>query len=164
MNNDDLHSIYESTEEDLRYGIGMLALPNQRPVPVIQICYKDWSHEKLEVVRESFRDGLILVSGRRPDATRDFYVGTRERIAIQSEESGHTSVLRAPAWDAHLEYVDEAAALRFEAERKRYGGFLLLIQTPELEFLTAVDDVRDRTHVGVVLPASSVMPTVESPS
>ena len=65
--------------------------------------------------------------------------------------------LRAPAWDAQLEDVEERAFRLSEANRKRYGGFLLLLQTPEGEFLTVVDDGSGRTMVGAVLARSMPM-------
>ncbi|MCK4516679.1 MAG: hypothetical protein KAU31_15570, partial [Spirochaetaceae bacterium] len=82
------------------------------------------------------------------EGTRDLHVGTRERIGIQAKQDGHTSVLRAPAWDAHLEGVDEQVVRQFETDRRRIGGFLLLVQTPEWEFLTAADD---STHTAIVV-------------
>jgi hypothetical protein len=46
---------------------------------------------------------------------------------IQRREGEHTSVLRAPAWDAHLAEVEDRAFRLLDANRQRYGGFLLLI-------------------------------------
>jgi hypothetical protein len=80
------------------------------------------------------------------------YIGTRETIAIQQAEGKRTSILRAPAWDADLADVEHRAFRLFEANRKRRGGFLLLVLTREWEFLTAVEDADDRTIVGAILP------------
>ncbi len=156
---DELQKLYESTGEDLLFGIGTIQLPNLKPAPVIQIHYEDWSREQLEVVRNSFRDGLILASGKRSNTVRDLYIATRQRMALRAKADGHTAVLRAPAWDAHLAKVEERVFHIFEAERQRYGGFLLMVQTAEWEFLTAHDDARDRTIVGVVLPSSLPSPS-----
>ena len=162
MNTQDLDKLYQATSEDLLFAIGALLVPGQEPSPCIHILYRHWSREKLEVVRESFRDGLILVSGKRTRGGYDLYIGTRETIVLQAEDGGHTAVLRAPAWDAHLAEVNEEAVQLFEANRKRSGGFLLLIQTPEWEFLTAVDDAQGGTTVGPIEKRSVPMPTGNS--
>ena len=156
--NNELDELYESTAEDLRFGIGTLELPNLQPAPIILVHYCDWSLEKLDVIRESFRDGVILLRGRRSDDARDLYLATRERICLQAEQDGHTSMLRAPAWDARLANVDVSVLRIFEAERQHFSGFLLLVQAEEWEFLTVVDDSRDRTIVGAVLPQFLPMP------
>ncbi len=155
----ELERLYENTVEDLLFGIGTIQLPNAKSVPIIQICYKDWSHQNLEVVRESFRDGLILTRGKRRTGAREVYLATRLRMALQAEADGHTAVLKAPAWDAHLADVEEPAFRIFEAGRQRFGGYLLVVQTAEREFLTVYDDARDRTTVGVVLPSSLPCPS-----
>jgi hypothetical protein len=158
MNSQDLGELYEATGEDLLFAIGALLVSGQEPAPYIHVFYRDWSREQLEVVRESFRKGLILVRGKRPKGGYDLYIGTRETISLQAKDGGHTSVLRAPAWDAHLAEVNEEAAQVFEANRRRTGGFLLLLQTPEWEFLTAVDDARGGTTVGPIEKRSLPMP------
>ena len=119
MNHRVLEDAYRATEEDLLYGVGVLALPGQEPAPFIHIHYCDWSREKLEVVRESFRAGLVLVFSDRQNGIHDLHISTRERVAIQAQQDGHTSELRAPAWDAHLEGIDEQVVRRFEADRRR---------------------------------------------
>ena len=148
--NHSLRELYESTEEDMFFGIGLIQLPDAKPAPYIHVFYQDWSREKLEVVRESFKSGLILVSAERKPGLHHLYIGTRESIALQQTEGEHTSVLKAPAWDAHLADVEDLTFRMFEINRKRHGGFLLLVQTPEWEFLTAVEDPEDRTVVGPV--------------
>jgi hypothetical protein len=158
MNNEDLEKLYEATGEDLLFAIGVMLVPGQQAAPYIHIYFAGWSREQLEVVRESFRDGLILASGRRPTGLRDLYLGTREKIALQASDGQDTSVLRAPAWDAHLSEVAEGAVDRFEANRQRSGGFLLLVQTLEWEFLTAVDDASTATTIGPIEKRSRPMP------
>ena len=49
-----LHSAYESTAEDLRYGIGLMADADRRTTPIIAVRYENWPPGKLEVVRQSF--------------------------------------------------------------------------------------------------------------
>ncbi len=159
MNHRILEDLYDATEEDLLYGVGLMALPDQEPAPFIHIHYRDWPRQKLEIVRESFRSGLVLTFTCQTEGTRDLHVSTRERVAVQAREGDHTSVLRAPAWDAHLEGIDGQVVRQFEADRRRLGGYLLLMQTPAWEFLTAVDDTCDSTHVGRVMPRSFPMPT-----
>ena len=152
----DLSRLYNATEEDLRYGIGTLALADQPEMPVILVRYTRWSLEQLRVVRESFQEGVILVHGRRPDGSTDLYLGTRQTIQVQVQKDGHTSVLRAPAWDAHLAHVDSQVYGGFEAQRQQTGGFLLLMQAGAGEFLTVVDEVQNRALVGVILPEWSL--------
>ena len=158
MNSQDLGELYEATGEHLLFAIGALLVPGHEPAPYVHILYRDWSREKLEVVRQSFHQGLILASGKRPQGGHDLYISTRETISLQAEDGGHTSVLRAPAWDAHLPQVDEEAVQVFEANRRRTGGFVLLLQTPEWEFLTAVDDAQGGTTVGPIERRSLPMP------
>lgn len=67
-------------------------------------------------------------------------------------------MLRAPAWDANLERIDERVVCRFEADRRRYGGFLLLVQTPEWEFLVAVANERGMTSLGPICTRSFPAP------
>jgi hypothetical protein len=160
MMNNDLTKLYESTEKALIYGVGLIQLTDAKPTPFIHIHYRDWSREKLKVVRESFKSGLILVSAERKPGQHYVYIGTKETIAIQQREGEHTSILRAPAWDAQLAAVEDRAFRLFEANRKRYGGFLLLVQTPEWEFLTAVEDADDRVIVGeFLMPSMPGIPT-----
>ena len=160
MNHRALEDLYDATEEDLLYGVGLLALPEHVPAPFIHIHYRDWSREQLGAVRESFQGGLVLTFSRRAGGTRDLHVSTRECVAVQATEGGHTSVLRAPAWDAYLEAIDEQVARRFEADRQRYGMFLLLVQTPEWEFFTATYEDGNRTIVGPVGQGSTPVPAI----
>jgi hypothetical protein len=81
-------------------------------------------------------------------------MSTRDWFGIHQAESENTPAFRPAAWDAHLPDVKDRAFQSFDANPQRYGGFLLLVQTPEWEFLTGVDDVEDRTIVGAILPRS----------
>ena len=158
MNQRILENLYDATEEDLLFGVGLLALPDHKPAPFICIHYRSWSREKLKIVRESLQGGLVLTFSRRAEGTCDLHVSTRECVAVQATEGDHTSVLRAPAWDAHLEGIDDQVARRFEADRQRCAGFLLLVQTPEWEFFTAAYEAGNRTIVGPVGQRSMPMP------
>lgn len=151
-----IKQLYESTADDLRYGIGVLDLPDRGPVPLIHIHYADWSREMLEAVRGSFHGGLILVKGHRADRNCDLYLATREKITVQAKRDGHTSILEAPAWDARLTEVDGQVVRRFEAARERRRGFLLRVQAGESEFLTAVDDAAGTAEVGECLRCRTV--------
>ena len=157
MDNNDLDRLYEATVEDMLFAIGIL-LTESGPAPYIHIFYRDWTREQLEVVRQSFKSGLTLVMGERKHGTRDLYLASREKVALQAEDNGHTSVLRAPSWDARLADIDEAVVCAFETNRRRHGGFLLLVQTPEWEFLSSVSNVDGRTSVGAVLTQSLPVP------
>ena len=139
----------------MTYGIGAIDLGTGSPAPIISIYYRGWSREQLEVVRETFKSGIILSSAERKPGVHHVYLGTRETISMQQTEGEHTSVLRGPAWDAHLVDVDGSAFRVFQANRRRRGGFLLLVQTGEWEFLTAVvDEHENRAIVGAMLPST----------
>jgi hypothetical protein len=158
MNNRDLEQLYEATAEDLLFAIGTMVVPGDPPSPYIHVFYRDWTREKLEVVREAFHGSLVLTVGKKTPGRGDLYIATRDVISLEAKEGGHTSVLRAPAWDAQLAEVEDQALRLFEASRTRYGGFLLLLQTSEREFLTVVDDGSGRTIVGAVLARSMPVP------
>ncbi|UCG15335.1 MAG: hypothetical protein JSV19_08545 [Phycisphaerales bacterium] len=66
------------------------------------------------------------MNGKRKDSEYDLFIGTREQIALQSDENGHESVPRGPPWDAHLADVQGRAFRLFEANRKQDVGVLLL--------------------------------------
>ncbi len=144
----DLKDVYRSTAEDLLFKIGSMQVANIPPAPLIEIRYADWNREKLEIVRDSLRKGLTLTE--KPDASgrADFYLATVETITLQAKQAGHTSILRAPAWDARLVGIETSVVRIFNAQRKHHGGFLLLIEAPSCEFMTVVDDVRQQAIVG----------------
>jgi hypothetical protein len=164
MSTKHLEDLYRATEEDMQFAIGLLVLPDIGTVPYIHVHYSNWTRGMLEVVRESFKDGLILGGEGRKRGAYDLVICTREQIALQAKENGHTSVLRAPAWDAHLADVDPPAVEQFEANRARCGGFLLLVQTPEWEFLTTVYDPNGTTVIGCVQRRVMPMPTTGASS
>ncbi len=155
---DDLEQLYRATEEDVLYGIGVVAAPGCRAVPFIQCCYRQWTQEQLGLVREAFQAGLVVTVGRPAGGTCDVHISTRARVAVQARQAGQTSVLRAPAWDAHLAAVDDPVVRRFETGRLVCGGFVLIVQAAEWEFITAVDDGHDRTVVGPVTARSYPLP------
>ncbi len=154
MHNRDLQSLYDTTEEDLRYGIGLLAIPGRGPVPLIGVHYSDWPWDKLEMIRLSLHEGIVLSKNAKADGKFDIHLATRHKIVIQSECRGHTSVLRAPAWNAHLTGVDAKVFRRFEDGRRKCGGFLLLVQAGEWEFTALVNDGGRRPQVGPIMPRS----------
>ena len=71
---------------------------------------------------------------------------------------------RLPTWNAQLADVDRGAVRMFEENRQPRGGYLLLSQTPEWEFLTAVDDAHGGTSIGPVENRSVPMPSGHSRS
>ena len=149
MNPIDLDKLYEAISEDLLFGIGVM-LTETTSAPYIHIFYRDWTRQQLEVIRESFKGGLTLTLCSPKYGKCDLYLATREKIVLQADEDGHTSVLRGPAWDARLENVEASVVRQFEANRKCYGGFMLLIQTLEAEFPASVTDADGRTVVGTI--------------
>lgn len=153
-----LRQLYDASEEDMTYGIGAIDMGTGPPAPLISIRYRGWLRQKLEIVRDSIKSGVILSSARRESGTYHAYLGTREMITVQQAEGEHTAVLRAPAWDAHLRDVDGAAFEIFDANRRRRGGFLLLVQAGEREFITAVDEANDRAIVGAIIQQTQAPP------
>ncbi|UCF34756.1 MAG: hypothetical protein JSV78_05515 [Phycisphaerales bacterium] len=147
MNQDVLEHLYEATEEDLLYGIGTLPVADSVALPLIHVHYRHWSREKLIVVRASFESGLDLVIGEPSCGCREMRLSTREQVSVQVKEDGHTHVLRSLAWDACLEGVAEHVVRRFEQDCHQAHGYVLLMQTPAWEFLTAVERACGRTHV-----------------
>ena len=147
---DQLNSAYESTAEDLRYGIGLLVDAHRRSTPIIAVRYASWPPPKLEVVRESFVDGLTVDHKIVDSDTVDVYVATRQEISLQSTAKGHTHVMRAPAWDARLAAVAPQVVWRFVDNRRQIGGFLVLVQAGCRQFTTYVDDRNDQTVVGPI--------------
>ncbi len=147
MNTIDLTNLYKATEEDMLFGIGLLAEPGQPAAPMIQIFYSGWSREMLDIVRESLQAGVSLAITQTNGHTCDLHLATRERIALQTTAAGESEILRAPAWDAHLTNVEPDALAQFEAGRQRFGGFLLLMQSPEWEFVAAIDGTGQRAIV-----------------
>ena len=61
-------------------------------------------------------------------------------------------MLRGSAWNAHLAAVEHEAFMFFESQRAGFGGFVLLLQTSEWEFMAGVDDRKHGTIVRVVIP------------
>lgn len=144
----DLKNVYASTAEDLRFKIGTMQLGNIPPAPVIEIRYACWTREKLEVVRESLRDGLRLTVHPQQEGLVDFYLATSETITLQAQQAEHTSILRAPAWDARLVGIETSVVRIFEVQRRHHGGFLLLMQSAACEFMTIVDDILQQFLIG----------------
>ena len=88
-----LKAMYEASEQDLLYGIGLVGVEGSLPVPMIQCFYRSWSEEMLRVIAETLRSGVEL--SLRPDRV---YLATKERIEGREYDGRDTSSLRAPAW------------------------------------------------------------------
>lgn len=157
-----LRQLYNASEEDMTYGIGVVVMGTGPPTPIISVHYCGWSREKLEIVRESFKSGIVLSSTEVGPGVYQVHVATRERISIQHAVGKDKSVLRAPAWDADLTDVDGAAFQVFDANRRRRSGFLLLVQAGAWEFMTAVNETNEPTIVGTILPRHSAVATDHS--
>ncbi len=158
MNMIDLKQLYDATAEDLRFGVGLLDVPGRGHVPFIQIHQPGWSSEMLEIVRDSFRDGLTLTEVVNASGTVDLCLASRQRIAIQAKDRGQTGVLRAAAWDARLSNVDPVISRRFLSDWARLGGFLLLLQSPEWEFVVAVHREGTRADSSPISPRTLPIP------
>ncbi len=154
----DMLALYRATEHDMLFGVGLVAVPDQAPAPLIQIHYPTWSRQMLEIIRESLQSGVTLAVKRAAENRSDIYLATRQRITLQTTHAGQSSALRAPAWDARLENVDQEALRQLEAGRRRFGGFLMVIQTPEWEFFAAIDESRQQIAVEAVRPRRMPIP------
>ena len=161
MNNRDLEQLDDATEEDLVFAVGTLMMPGGPEWPYLHIHYAVWTREKLTLVRNAFCGGLILVMRPGPGDRSDMYLATRERVSIQVDYSGQTSVLRAPAWDARLEGVETAAMGWFLASRAAVGGYIVVLQTPDWEFLATHHDPDGRLVVGPVQHRSMAIPPTD---
>ncbi len=155
-----LLDLYESTAEDFAFGLGELVIEHEQPTPYVQIFYQGWSREKLEAVRQLFMAGITLVSIKQPTGAYSVLIGTHQKASIATDETGSRRVLRAPAWTARLEHVDAEVLHGFENQRSKQRGFLLLLQTAEWEFLTAVTEPGGRTSVNPLSPFSTPMPHI----
>ena len=157
MNRRIVDRLYAATEEDLLFGIGVLTLGDQKPAAYIHIHYRNWTREKLALVRDAFQAGLAVTWSAPTAGFRDLHISTHERIAIQADHDGYTSLLRAPAWDAHLVRIEEQVAHYFEADQKRCGGFLLVLQTADLEFSSAVS-LNGKAQLGPIRRCTFAIP------
>ena len=149
MNQNDLETLYEATSEDMLFAIGVMQEDGSL-IPHINIFYHDWTRQQLLLVRASFKGGLSLVKGGVNTGTGELYLSTKDRIALQSKDSGETAILRAPAWDARLSGVEEHVLRMFEDERTQHGGFTLQIQTLEWGFQCSIRDSAAGTRIGDV--------------
>jgi len=70
-----LKAMYEASEQDLLYGIGLVGVEGALPVPMIQCFYRGWSRDMLQVVAETLRGGVELSLN-----TDQVYLATKERI------------------------------------------------------------------------------------
>lgn len=146
MNQSLLQSLYEASEQDFRYGIGLLNMDGEVPaLPMIQCYYQCWTKEVLGAVASALADGLeISISADH------VYLATKERIQAQEHQGPETSVLRAPVWNALLENPDPDAARRFDALSNALGHFTLILQTAEWECITTVLRPNGVTQLGDV--------------
>jgi len=151
-----LRRLYDACEEDMRFGIGTIRLGTDPPMPIICVVFRDWSRAQLEIVRDTFQAGINLTHLETGGGVHQLRLATREIVSIEHTDGGDTSVLRAPAWDAQLAGIDGKAFCLFDEERQRQRGFLLLTQTDTWEFLTALDEARDRAVVGVIRPVQDL--------
>ena len=154
MNKSILKAMYEASEQDLTYGIGLVGVEGAAlPVPMIQCFYRGWSEEMLRVVAKTLRGGVEL--SLKPDQV---YLATRERIEGREYDGRDTSILRAPAWDARLEHPDPEAVQLFDAHSDALAHFVLILQTPEWECATIVHKPTGETQVGSVQPPTLTAP------
>ena len=120
--------------------------------------------EKLGELVGAVAGGGAPAVGPRAVSACHVHVSTQERVAVHVEQGEHTSVLRAPAWDAHLTGIDEQVVHWFEIDRRRFGGFLLLMQTPEGEFRASTSNAGGRVRAAAVQPRSFPVPADQATS
>ncbi len=149
-----LKAMYEASEQDLAYGIGLIGVAGAAlPVPMIQCFYRGWSEEMLRVIAGTLRGGVEL--SLKLDQV---YLATRERIEGREYDGRDTSILRAPAWDARLEGPDPETVRLFDVNSDALAHFVLILQTPESECVAIVHKPTGETQVGPVQPPSLPAP------
>ncbi len=151
--------LYHATAEDFAFGVGLLALPDVEPAPLIQLHYPGWSRAQLVLVCQVLRRGLSLIISEPAHNHCDLHLSSVERAALKARCGDHTSVLRAPAWDAHLPGIDSDVIRQFQVNREPIGGYLLLLQTPAVECLLAINDPTGAVMLGSIRPRSFAVPT-----
>ena len=153
-----LDNLYNATEEDLLYGIGQLGVPDGPASPLIHIHYRHWSRRKLDIVRASLRDGITLTIEQSIAGSHALHIATHECISVQVRTGDHTSVLRAPAWDAHLTDIEEEVVRQFIADQRACDGHVLLLQTPVWDLLCGFDTSGNVIRIGDVTPRTAPIP------
>ena len=156
-----LQALYESTAEDMLFAVGLIQLSGQQLRPYIHIHYPGWGCDKLAVVRHVFKDGLTLSAGSGADNESELHLATRQRVMLQCDEGGETSVLRSPAWSAQFENVRTEVVESFVLNRRHCGGFAVLLQTPDWEFTSVLNDETDSTSIGPIRSHCTPIPPGE---
>lgn len=152
-----LKTMYEASEQELRYGIGLLGTEDMvMPVPMFLCFYRDWTQETMGAVATALKGGVELSF-----SSDHVYLASRDRIEGREHHGTDTSILRAPAWDASLENPDPHAVRRFDAHSDALGYFLLILQTPDWECVTIVHKSSGATQVGAVQPPKLPAPPDE---
>jgi hypothetical protein len=136
--NSRLRRLYEASEEDMRFAIGTMQQGTDLPMPIICIVYRDWSREQLKIVRESFHAGITLTHQEHGPGVHQIRLATLETITIEQAEGGHTSVLRAPAWDADLVGIDGAALRAFDDDPSPFHVAWLVAEHPVTALVAAM--------------------------
>ena len=77
-------------------------------------------------------------------------------MELSATDGLETSILRAPAWNATLSGIAIDIAEQFEQDRRNFGGFTLILQTPLWEFATQIGD---HTVIDVVRPRVFPLPS-----
>jgi len=153
-----LQALYESTEEDILFAVGLIQLPGQSLTPYVHIHYPNWTHSQLAIVRNAFEDGLTLSVAAVSAGLGDIHLATCQRVTLRCDDGGQTSVLRGPAWSAQLEHIRADVVEAFALNRRRCGWCLVLLQTPAWQFTTTVLDAPQRALVGPIRPRTTPIP------
>ncbi len=110
------------------------------------------------MVRDTLRGGVTLTCTQRTSGRCDLCLAARDQVRLTCAAGGETSVLRGPAWNAQLDDVEGEVYRWFEAQRARHGGFVLLIQTPDWEFMVGVEWGLRNPLIGDTQPRRVEMP------
>jgi len=151
MRTDDLLALYQATEQDLRYGLGVFVSPEGQ-IPVIQIHQPAWPRELLMAVREALADGIELVCQAAPDGTAQLHLSARQQVELRCQRDGQTFVLQAPAWDAQLAGIAPQVAADFLAGCQRLGRYQLVLATPAWSCQISVRYPSGGTQLGAIEP------------
>jgi hypothetical protein len=131
---EELKDLYDTSAQDLRFGIGVMAGNDGEHVPVICIHYSDWPKEMLEAIRKSMRSGITISRIVRDDGSFDLSLATRERSEVRARNDHETGIIRFPSWDARLECIEVGVLEEFDRGRDSLGRFLLIVQTDRWAF------------------------------
>lgn len=158
MSAPDLLALYQATQQDFRFGIGVHHGPGACIRPILQLHYAAWPVEVLKLIVESIRGGVALTWIAAEHGRFDLHLATRETTVIQAHTDAGAHVLRAPAWDAHLPGIEPAIRDGFQTRWRELGEFILLVTTPEAQCELRIPWPQENTGPAPPVPGSGATP------